>query len=783
MSRHNHAHKHETNVEHDADAKVPFYRRLSFWGFTFVRTSAVLALVFGLWGFAIYEGGGIRTFWPGYAHSFREWSREILSLLLSTLEMFEGIFIYKPDTPQKLPLPLLAGRIFALVVILHLVIRTFFSGFYIRVRLLVWCGCGKHAVVCGVGERGWHLVEELRRAGKRVVVVENDPQAPFVSKARAAGALVLIGDATSKMMLKKARVARASEVHILLPDDNLVADVALKCYELRKTRGDVSLSPVCLNAIKVEEKQRIYNNLKSEYLDARESKREKIAPKVSTMKCYLHVQQVNSREIFKRHKFLSGWDEKSGFYPQVIDENETAARRILTEYAGKMFAPFRDNPEPPHILVVGAGVLGQNLLLQMSHILHHGSRDAHGQAAHIRVSVIDKEDRQKLFNWQYPYLQEPDFDFHPNFIKGDITCLGESAWKKVVEHGNVTGVFVCLSTEIVALSSASLLQLPRYCGKGVPIVICADTGKGLAKLFESDERGKTKNKVTDISVFDFTTVPAVAFSVEEKLDRLAERLHDNYMNRKIDGFRKDAKEKAVFDGKIKERIEKLSFRTWDDLSEYYRESNRDQARAFDLKRRCIWQIEGTDGSVRVDGVNRDEDEEVRGEYLLTLAQMEHLRWMLEQYRNGCVYAEKDDDDHNHCLVSWRELPEEEKEYDIAPTQDILRALESSPDLLMRKPPKMKNPDTEEFVRTGIPDVDAYNWMKSEEGQESSKLLEADLNALKKLPEDEKREELAPKEDALPSIDNSASAPEAPSSADAGPQDAQPPAKDSGEPAA
>jgi hypothetical protein len=665
MSRHNHAHKHEheTNVEHDADAKVPFYHQLSFWGFTFVRASAVLALVLGLWGFAIYEGGGIWTLWPGYAHSFKEWIREILSLLLSTLEMFEGIFIYKPETPQKLPFPLLAGRLFALVVILHLVIRTFFSGFYTRVRLFFWYR--KHAVVCGLGERGWHLVEELRRAGKRVVVVENDPQAPFVSKARAAGALVLIGDATSKMMLKKARIDRASEVHILLPDDNLVADAALKCYELRRGRGNVSTPPECSNAAKGEENSRIYRNLKSEYLDAKQVERKEVAPEISPMKCYIHVQQVNSRETFKRHKFLSNQDEKCGFYPQVIDENEIAARRILTKYADAMFLPSRDAPNPPHILVVGAGVLGQNLILLMSHILHHGSRDAHGQAAHIRVSVVDKEDRERLFNWQYPYLQEPDFDFHPNFIKGDITCLEESAWKKVMEHGSVTGVFFCLSTEIVALSSASLLQLPRYCGKNVPIVICADTGKGLAKLFPSGDDEKIKKK--DISVFDFTTVPANEFSVGEKLDGAAEKRHDSYMKREILNL-KEEKEEASGAPDLEERIKKEiersnSFRTWSDLPEGYRESNREQDRLRVLKFSCM-------------GYDVEKPVSPSMEHLQTLGQMEHLRWMLEKYRDGWTSTtgkKEEDAKRNPSLIPWWMLPEFVKEKDIDAMRDILLA--------------------------------------------------------------------------------------------------------------
>ncbi len=53
-----------------------------------------------------------------------------------------------------------------------------------------------HVVVCGLGSIGFQTVKELIGLGERVVVIERDPDNPFVTAARRLGAAVLVGDAT-----------------------------------------------------------------------------------------------------------------------------------------------------------------------------------------------------------------------------------------------------------------------------------------------------------------------------------------------------------------------------------------------------------------------------------------------------------------------------------------------------------------------------------------------------------------------------------------------------------
>ncbi len=69
-----------------------------------------------------------------------------------------------------------------------------------------------HIVVCGLGNVGYRVVEELLRQGERVVAVEHSPTNPFIPTARRQGAAVIVGDATVEEVLRQANAASARAV-------------------------------------------------------------------------------------------------------------------------------------------------------------------------------------------------------------------------------------------------------------------------------------------------------------------------------------------------------------------------------------------------------------------------------------------------------------------------------------------------------------------------------------------------------------------------------------------
>jgi voltage-gated potassium channel len=74
-----------------------------------------------------------------------------------------------------------------------------------------------HEIVCGYGRMGRAVVEELRRAGHAVVVVERSTDR--VRMLQEAGIPAILGDATSEMVLREANIAHARGLVSCLNDD------------------------------------------------------------------------------------------------------------------------------------------------------------------------------------------------------------------------------------------------------------------------------------------------------------------------------------------------------------------------------------------------------------------------------------------------------------------------------------------------------------------------------------------------------------------------------------
>lgn len=86
-----------------------------------------------------------------------------------------------------------------------------------------------HVIVCGAGETGMHIVRELLKVGRQVVVVDHDHQR--LEKYESFPDVLLVeGDVTEEQVLEEAGLARASGVIAVLPSDkdNLVLTVTVR---------------------------------------------------------------------------------------------------------------------------------------------------------------------------------------------------------------------------------------------------------------------------------------------------------------------------------------------------------------------------------------------------------------------------------------------------------------------------------------------------------------------------------------------------------------------------
>jgi Trk K+ transport system NAD-binding subunit len=89
-----------------------------------------------------------------------------------------------------------------------------------------------HVVVCGLGNVGFRVVEELLRHGERVVVIELSRDSRFLATARQLGVAVIVGDATVLEVLRQAHVGSARAVVAATDNELANLEIALLAREL-----------------------------------------------------------------------------------------------------------------------------------------------------------------------------------------------------------------------------------------------------------------------------------------------------------------------------------------------------------------------------------------------------------------------------------------------------------------------------------------------------------------------------------------------------------------------
>ena len=156
------------------------------------------------------------------------WDIFYLSIQLLTLESgaIHGPVSWELEVARLLaPAAAMYTAIQALAVIFRRQIEMF------RVRFL-----SGHVVICGLGRKGFLLTANFLELGHRVVVIDQDEENSKIESCRDLGAIVLIGNATDRELLRKAAVHRAGHLISVCSDDGVNAEVAVHGYDLAGER-------------------------------------------------------------------------------------------------------------------------------------------------------------------------------------------------------------------------------------------------------------------------------------------------------------------------------------------------------------------------------------------------------------------------------------------------------------------------------------------------------------------------------------------------------------------
>lgn len=172
--------------------------------------TAAAAFVLGFFGFAEHfsRAGEKRSFWDVF----------YLSLQLFVLE--------SGSVPVSQNLMLNLARLLAPAVAAYTALMALFEIFSERLAALRLRRIKNHSVVFGLSQISFFLIASLAREGRRIVVVESDPNNTYLTASSETGAEVVIGNAEDPETLHKASVNFAERLYCLEPDDNVNAEIA-----------------------------------------------------------------------------------------------------------------------------------------------------------------------------------------------------------------------------------------------------------------------------------------------------------------------------------------------------------------------------------------------------------------------------------------------------------------------------------------------------------------------------------------------------------------------------
>lgn len=485
----------------------PFWKRHWQWGGIFFLT----VLSFGL-GFAGFRTHGINA----------GETRSVLDDLYLTLQLFTmnsgavaGLVPWQLEAARFLA-PLVPGwaLVKALAVIFHEQL--------LSLRLRFTSG---HVVICGLGRKGLQLAREFRAQGHAVVVVEIDEENPAIRSCRNIGALVMIGDACDKSVLRRARVFRADHVIAVCAKDGQNVEIAVLTNQLVHEHESVSAN--CVH-------------------------------------CHVHIVDLKLCTLFKQHRVFH--DTGDRFEASVVNLYTNVARSVFADHPLDRERVAPSDPRGVQLIVVGFGLAGEAIAVQAARIAHY----ANGKR--LRLDVVDRRAKckERSFLVRNPFFREI---CDLTFLEGDVEEQQTLEWirAQAADTSALTTVFVSLGSDSRSITDALDILAAIDAASRIPILVRVAERSALASLFDTRSgAAKWVEYVEPVGMDSY--VCSRAMLLNKELDTLARAIHEEYLARRMaEGGLGNAP----------------SLLPWGQLDQIRKDSNRQQADHIPIKLRAI----------------------------------------------------------------------------------------------------------------------------------------------------------------------------------------------------
>jgi hypothetical protein len=406
--------------------------------------------------------------------------------LYRTLQLFvlHSIEVH-PPVPWELQVarflaPAIAA--YAAVIALMVVLRE-------QVQLIRLRSMKDHIVICGLGRIGSHLTRAFTESGYRVVTIEKNPENNNLSFCRDHRIITLIGDATDRWLLCKAKTEKAKYLFCVCNDDAINIEVALAAQEVVSEHNTTILT------------------------------------------CFVHILNLELCNLLREKQLLE--QRTHVFRWEFFNIFEAGARTLL-----KAFPPF-GRPEGPgedqaHMLLVGLGHMGESLVMRAIRDWRDLHRD---DSERLQITMIDRQANslKESLHLRYPQIQRY-CDLTSQQIEVETSEFLKYYSLLNLNLDNVTIIYVCSDDDSTSFSSAFTLNRRITAqGRRVKIVVRMSEEVGLGKLLPrgGEDAGEPEDLYA-FSVLQQTCKPDLLLGGVN--ETLARALHEGYIrNQRLKG--------------------------------------------------------------------------------------------------------------------------------------------------------------------------------------------------------------------------------------------------------
>ena len=450
----------------------------------------------------------------------------------------------------------------------------------------------EHVIICGLGRKGVRLANQFRERDDKVVVIEADEGNDWIEASRSSGAIVLNGDASDPEILRKARLNHARYLISVIGDDGKNAEVAVQAEKLSHEREDGALT------------------------------------------CSIHIVDPQLWYLLREKELDIAAD--SHFRLELFNIFDRGASLLLKTHSPWTGDQGEHNCDK-HLVLIGLGKLGQSLVIQAA---SQWQEQRVNEDQRLRFMIIDLDAKQKKETLcvRYPHLEEV-CELEP--LQMDVRSADFQRGGFLYDEGgncDVDSVYVCMDNDSLGLyTGLTLYQKIR--DHNIPVIVRMVEDAGLALLLH--EKGKKVSAYRNLHAFpllDQTCTPDLILRGTHEV--LARELHAAY----LEGVESS------------EKVEKddPSLVSWEKLSEYTKEKNRNQADHIPIMlNKAGYRIIPLRDWNAADFKIEDEDVKI-------MAPLEHARWCQEKISEGWKNGPDKDDElkTNPNLVPWEDLRRE-----------------------------------------------------------------------------------------------------------------------------